>query len=340
MLRLENIAITLSATPVVSDISLHLKAGQIGCLLGPSGCGKTSLLRAVAGFITPQSGRIELRGKSVCDQHGSVAAEHRKVGMVFQDFALFPHLTVAQNVAFGLSKSAHKSSRVKELLALVGLSGEGNKYPHQLSGGQQQRVAMIRALAPKPDILLLDEPFSSLDADLREQLATEIRDILKSENTTALMVTHDQHEAFAIADQIGVLHSGSLQQWGSPYQLYHQPVSRYVADFVGEGVFVAARQLDSGKLATPIGELNPPQDYSAAGQQELQVLLRPDDIVLDPAGAIPARVTNRAFRGAHIMYTLKLKQGETILCLAPSHQDFGIGSDVTVKADIPHVIAF
>ena len=216
MLSLNNVSVAYQKSEAVKDVTFELGVGQIGCLLGPSGCGKTSILRAVAGFEKVSEGQICLRKKLVSSVYSHLEPEKRRVAVVFQDYALFPHLTVAQNIAFGLHQqsSAKKRQRVTELLMLVGLSGYDNRYPHALSGGQQQRVALARALAAKPDLLLLDEPFSSLDSELRDELAKELRIILKHENTTALMVTHDQHEAFAMADVIGVINEGRLLVMG------------------------------------------------------------------------------------------------------------------------------
>lgn len=221
--------------PVVQDLSLTLPVGHIGCLLGESGCGKTTILRAIAGFEPVRGGHIALDGTVISSDSVQVAPEHRRVGMMFQDYALFPHLTAAENVAFGLRKlmnKAERAVRVKEMLDVVGLGAAANSYPHEISGGQQQRVALARALAPSPDLLLLDEPFSNLDVDTRERLAFEVRDILKSTGHTAILVTHNQAEAFAIADRIGIMSEGKIVQWDTPYNLHHRPTNRFVRDFV------------------------------------------------------------------------------------------------------------
>lgn len=230
---------------VVQDLSLALPAGHIGCLLGQSGCGKTTILRAIAGFEPVRAGHIALDGTIISSESVLVAPEHRRVGMMFQDYALFPHLTAAENVAFGLRKlmnKAQRATRVKEMLDLVGLSAAADSYPHEISGGQQQRVALARALAPSPDLLLLDEPFSNLDVDTRERLAFEVRDILKSTGHTAILVTHNQAEAFAIADRIGVMNEGKVVQWDTPYNLHHHPATDFVRDFVRREALVEQRQ--------------------------------------------------------------------------------------------------
>jgi len=219
---------------VVHDFSLSLEQGHIGCLLGASGCGKTTILRAVAGFEPLRTGSIRLGGIALSQPGYMVEPENRNVGMMFQDYALFPHLTVEKNIAFGLRKhgKAERARRVGELLELVGLEGSEKRYPHELSGGQQQRVALARALAPEPELLLLDEPFSNLDVDMRERLAFEVRDILKKTGHTALLVTHNQAEAFAIADRIGILKDGAMMQWDTPHGLHHHPSNAFVADFI------------------------------------------------------------------------------------------------------------
>jgi len=230
--------------PVVQDLSLTLPAGHIGCLLGESGCGKTTILRAIAGFEPVRAGHIALDGTVISSPNVQVAPELRRVGMMFQDYALFPHLTAAQNVAFGLRKlgKAERAARVREMLDMVGLSASADSYPHEISGGQQQRVALARALAPSPDLLLLDEPFSNLDVDTRERLAFEVRDILKSTGHTAILVTHNQAEAFAIADRIGVMSDGKIVQWDTPYNLHHHPADGFVRDFVRREALTAQRQ--------------------------------------------------------------------------------------------------
>ena len=226
-------------------------------MVGRSGCGKTTLLRVIAGFVGVDHGSIEIDGVVVSGPHFTAPPEKRGVGLVFQDYALFPHLTVAANIAFGLRHlgSAARAARVDEMVNLVGLAAFARRYPHELSGGQQQRVALARALAPRPALLLMDEPFSSLDVDLRQRLGAEVRGILKSSGTTAVLVTHDQQEAFAIADRVGVMHSGRLEQWDRRYELYHRPATRYVADFIGQGVFLPARVLSSMNVEIELGEL-------------------------------------------------------------------------------------
>ena len=332
----------------VDHVSFGLRAGDIGVLIGPSGCGKTTLLRAVAGLELPRSGSIALSGKMVSDAHTSVPAEQRRIGMVFQDYALFPHLDVARNVAFGVAHlpSAERAARVSEVLAWVGLSGSHQRYPHELSGGQQQRVALARALAPKPQLLLLDEPFSNLDVDLRERLAHEVRGILKAAGATALFVTHDQLEAFAIGDMIGVMHEGRLEQWDDAYSLYHRPATRFVANFIGHGVFAPATIVERNGhalLQTSLGELAGLEECPLPGAYplgECDVLLRADDIVHDDDAPVKAKITRKAFRGSEFLYTLELASGLTVMAHVPSHHDHTVGEWIGIRPQVDHMVTF
>ncbi|HET7061917.1 MAG TPA: ABC transporter ATP-binding protein, partial [Nitrosospira sp.] len=258
LLDLRNIHHAYGPHVVVKNLSLALKKGQIGCLLGPSGCGKTTVLRCIAGFERITGGEIMLKGAAVSRANLYLPPEQRHIGMVFQDYALFPHLTVAGNIGFGLQRLSRneREARISEMLDTVGMVEASRKYPHELSGGQQQRVALARALAPRPDLLLLDEPFSNLDVSLRERLSLEVRDILKSQNATAILVTHDQDEAFAMADEIGVMHDGEIQQWDTAFNLYHQPANRFVADFIGQGVFLPGKMLDPHNVEIELGVLS------------------------------------------------------------------------------------
>jgi len=334
LLEVEGLRHSYGDHEVVRGLAFSLRHGAIGCLLGPSGCGKTTVLRCIAGFEPVQEGVIRIAGRVVSAPGNTVAPERRRVGMVFQDYALFPHLDVAGNIGFGLR--GERDARVRELAALVGLSGELDKYPHEISGGQQQRVALARALAPRPELLLLDEPFSNLDVDLRERLSHELRDIIKASGATAILVTHDQHEAFAMADEIGILHEGRIQQWDSAYNLYHRPANRFVADFVGQGVFLPARAHGSGQLEIELGVLQ----GDAGGKDNLEVLLRPDDVVHDDAAPTQAEVVHKAFRGAEILYTLRLASGRKVLALVPSHHNHALGERIGIRLDVDHVVAF
>jgi iron(III) transport system ATP-binding protein len=354
LLELDRVRQSYGGRDVVRGLSFRLERGLIGCLLGPSGCGKTTVLRCIAGFEPVAGGLIRLAGRAVSGPGLTVPPEHRRIGMVFQDYALFPHLTVAENIAFGLHATARgmRRQRVEECIAAVGLPGYGGKYPHELSGGQQQRVALARALAPAPELLLLDEPFSNLDTDLRERLSLEVRDIIKRTDTTAVLVTHDQHEAFAIADEIGIMHDGEIQQWDSAYNLYHRPANRFIADFVGQGVFLPGLVLSPQEVRIELGTLKgalqqagvpgaaPRGPGSEVDGRQVDVLVRPDDIIHDDASALKAEVLHKAFRGAEILYTLKLASGRKVLALVPSHHNHALGERIGIRLDVDHVVAF
>jgi iron(III) transport system ATP-binding protein len=332
-----------SGHPAVDHVSLTLQPGDIGVLIGPSGCGKTSLLRAIAGLEQIHAGRVAIAGQALSDatQPGRpvhLPPERRQIGMVFQDYALFPHLNVHDNVAFGLPKLARteRAGRVAQMLELVGLAGLEQRFPHQLSGGQQQRIALARALAPQPRLLLLDEPFSNLDVELRERLAHEVRTILKQAATTALFVTHDQMEAFAVGDAIGVMHRGRLEQWDNAYHLSHRPATRVVADFI-----VAAP--GGPVVRTPLGDLNDIEECplpSAYPDGECEVLLRADDIVHDDASPVKARIERKAFRGSEFLYTLRLASGQQVLAHVPSHHDHALGEWIGIRPEVDHVVTF
>ena len=332
----------------VDGVSFGLRAGDIGVLIGPSGCGKTTLLRAVAGLEPVAAGEIRLSKQVVGSAAHSTPPEQRRIGMVFQDYALFPHLDVAHNVGFGIHQlpRAERQARVAEVLTLVGLDGSQKRFPHELSGGQQQRGALARALAPRPQLLLLDEPFSNLDVDLRERLAHEVRGILKAAQATALFVTHDQLEAFAIGDAIGVMHEGKLHQWDDAYTLYHRPATRFVADFIGHGVFTPATLQQVGNqvmVQTALGELTDVAECPLPGafpSGQCDVLLRADDIVHDDDAPVKAEIIRKSFRGSEFLYTLRLHSGETVLAHVPSHHDHKIGEWIGIRAEVDHVVTF
>ena len=342
MLTIDDLNVRFDGQPVLEDVSLSLDEGLIGCLIGPSGCGKTTLLRLVAGFLTPDRGRIALHGDAVTGDRLLVPAEQRRVGMVFQDIALFPHLDVAANIGFGLNRWTpdQRRARVEELLNLVGLPGMGGRYPHQLSGGQQQRVALARALAPKPRLLLLDEPFSALDAELREQISRDVRAILLKEGITALFVTHDQNEAFAIADRVGVMDAGRLAQWDTPYRIYHRPRTRFVADFIGRSSFIPGTVTADARVETCLGVFAGALPDGAGPGDRVDVMIRPDDILHNDDSPRTARVVDRAFRGAHMLYTLELDGGVRVPCMAPSHHAHPVGGRIGIELEMDHLVTF
>ncbi len=341
-LEVREVSVAFGARTVVQGASFVLEAGTIGCLLGPSGCGKTTLLRAIAGFEPVSRGEILIRGRRVSAPGQTLAPEDRRVGMVFQDFALFPHLSVEHNVGFGLNGlgRGERKARIEELLDLVDLTRAARQYPHQLSGGMQQRVALARAMAPRPEILLLDEPFSSMDAALREQLAREVRDLLRRDGVTAVLVTHDQLEAFAMADQIGVLGDGQIRQWGTGFRLYHEPADRFVADFIGQGVILPASVVDATRVKTELGRVAGAHAHGLAAGTAAEVLIRPDDLLHDESSPRRARVVDRAFRGAEYLYTLELESGTRVLCLVPSHHQHAVGDHIGIRLEADHLVVF
>ncbi len=342
LLTLDNISCRYDDRPVVENFSLKVTKGDICCLLGPSGCGKTTVLRAIAGFQKLSSGSINLGNELISSTKHVLPPEKRQIGMVFQDYALFPHLTVCDNITFGLQGKTpeQKEAVCREMLSLVQLEGLGDRYPHELSGGQQQRIALARALAPQPQLLLMDEPFSSLDVDLRRNLAIEVREILKSLNITAIMVTHDQEEAFAFSDKIGVVHDGHIQQWAAPFDLYHEPATRFVADFVGQGVFLPGHAVDSNTVATELGLISGNRCYDWIADAPVEVLLRPDDVIHADDSVKRGEVVNKVFAGTSTLYTLKLPTGSLVASAFPSHHDYQIGDMVGIDIEADHLIAF
>jgi len=342
LLQLKQVNIHYGEHHVIKDVHADLEEGDIACLLGSSGCGKTSLLRSIAGFEKISKGEIKIRDHIVNDGDCYIPPEQRGVGMVFQDFALFPHLDIAKNIAFGLDhlKKQEKQQRVNELLEMIDLADVGHKYPHQLSGGQQQRIALARALAPKPDLLLLDEPFSSLDVELREQLATEVRQIIKKEGITAIMVTHDQNEAFAMADYIGLVEQGRIVQWDTPYNLYHQPATQYVANFIGQGVLIKGQVCKNDMIETELGYINGKVPEGCKPGCEVEVLVRPDDVLHDDESQHQLEIAAKSFRGAEFLYTLKINEQQSVLCISPSHHNHDINTEIGIKLNMEHVVVF
>lgn len=342
LLSIKNIECRYHDHVVVNDLSLHINEGSLVCLLGPSGCGKTTALRAIAGFEPVTRGEI-LMGDTCLSRPGfSLAPEKRRLGMVFQDYALFPHMTVSDNVGFALRRQSSQQRRetVARMLKTVGLSDYTARYPHELSGGQQQRVALARALAAQPRAILMDEPFSNLDVDTRERLSLEVRDILKDAGITGILVTHHQDEAFALGDQIGVMSEGRILQWDTPYNLYHEPQNRFVANFIGQGVFIRGTMHNNDSVDTELGILPGDRAYNSPQGSPVELLLRPDDIVPDANGPLQARVVQKAFKGAEVLYTLELSTGTQLLSLFPSHLNYSIGEHVGIRADVHHLVVF
>ncbi|NRA66499.1 MAG: ABC transporter ATP-binding protein [Pseudobacteriovorax sp.] len=343
VLEVSDVAYSYGSTQVLNEVDLKVEEGEIACLLGASGCGKTTLLRCIAGFESVANGMIVINGTMVSSKTRLVPPESRNVGIVFQDYALFPHLTVSENIAFGIRQKDPESisKKVSSLLASVNLESKKDAYPQELSGGQQQRVALIRALAPEPDLLLLDEPFSNLDNSLREKMKRELKALLKSFGVTAVLVTHNQDEAFDIADKIAVMQQGRILQWGSAYQLYHEPLHHFVAEFLGSGVFLPADLTTEGRLETELGVITDDPSLAQYSDTHLSILLRPDDIVADDKSTHKARVVAIAFRGMYQVYSLRLESGKEIQCFTSSHeQRHEVNSMMGIRLAVHHAVIF
>ena len=315
----------------VRNLDFELEAGKVLALLGPSGCGKTTTLRLIAGFEHPDSGIVEIAGRTVAGPGVNVAPEKRRVGMVFQDYALFPHLTVAKNVAYGLSRGKSRRGVVEDVLELTHLKGLGDRMPHELSGGQQQRVALARALAPEPAIVLLDEPFSNLDAALRARVRAEMREILTDAGATAIFVTHDQEEALSLADEVAVMLDGAISQKAPPEKLYNRPASRAVAGFVGEANFLPGR-MSGGRFVSDLGEIPAAGEVDDGGEGD--VMLRPEALLLLPLGhklaAGEAKVVRREFYGHDQLVELRLDSGRVLRSRVWAGSTYKIGERVAV----------
>lgn len=338
-LSIKNLTCQYDDQTVLESLSLEVEQGQIVCLLGASGCGKTTLLKAIAGLLPLSSGQMSLNCLTIDDGKNWLPPEQRNIGMIFQDYALFPHLTVAENIAFGLKNETaqQKLIKVEEMLSLVHLKGYGDRYPHQLSGGQQQRVAIARSLAYKPDLLLLDEPFSNIDTQVRHELIREIRKIFKEQGVTAIFVTHSREEAFAFADKMAVMNHCVIEQYGTASELYYQPSSKFVADFLGGGSYLAAKRISDSEFETHLGVVE------ANARQEIQVeencalLLRPQHVQIEADEESAVKVLEQHFMGDHCRYVIDVN-GDRLL--ATSAQALNVGDSVTVTVETQGVLAF
>ncbi len=326
-IRCHNLSKRFGEVRAVDGVNLSLHEGQFLALLGPSGCGKTTTLRLLAGFESPDQGDVEIAGKIVNAANVHVPPEQRSIGMVFQEYALFPHMSVIDNIAYGISKRADKKQRVTEVLDLVGLAAMGRRMPHELSGGQQQRVAVARALAPNPTLILLDEPFSNLDAGLRGQVRAEVRRILRRAKATVIFVTHDQEEALSLADDVAVMMDGRIVQMDPPAKLYRRPVNRQVASFLGHTNFLPG-QANMGHVICELGQLPTASPYTGS----VEVMLRPEDLALIPGEAAMAEVIDREYFGHDQLVHVRLPSGARLQSrLLGSMGDFFPGQQVDLQ---------
>ncbi|MCW8330519.1 ABC transporter ATP-binding protein [Photobacterium sp. SDRW27] len=333
-LSVHNLTCKYNGQAVLQNLSLPVKDNEIVCLLGASGCGKTTLLKAIAGLLPLESGEIQINDRTIVDQHTWLPPEKRNIGMIFQDYALFPHLTVAENIAFGLRDwdKPRITAKVQEMLELVHLTGLDGRYPHQLSGGQQQRVAIARALACEPDLILLDEPFSNIDTQVRHGLIKEIRRIFKAQGVTAIFVTHSREEAFAFADRLAVMNNGVIEQFGCATDLYYRPSSRFVAEFLGTGSYLPATVKNDNQLFTPFGEINLSAEQRYSQETNVEWLLRPQNLKVQPTNEGAGVITEQLFMGDNCRYTVDY-QGHTLV--VNSHLILQVGDRVEVKLE-PH----
>jgi len=333
--RCKGLSKAYGISQAVKELDLVVEQGQILTILGPSGGGKTTTLRLIAGFEAPDAGTVEIGDTVVASPEVFVPPEQRRVGMVFQDYALFPHLSVADNIAYGLPKGEKRNARLRDILALVGLTGLASRMPHELSGGEQQRVALARALAPEPEVVLLDEPFSNLDANQRREMRQEVKEILKASNATAIFVTHHQREALVMSDLVAVLNQGHLEQVDNPEMLFHHPRTRFVAEFLGIANFLDAR-ISNGLLLTEVGALKPSDELPP--DAKAQVMLRPDDVTIRPSPEGEGRVVDRLFQGMHYIYTVALPSGTSLRSLQPHTAYYELDTTVSVRLEPNHAL--
>ncbi len=341
-LQINGITLKLDNEEVIKNLSLSVSQNEITAILGASASGKSSLLRVIAGFEKIDAGEVILNQKVVNNEQKTVPPELRNVGIIFQDLALFPHLNVKENICFGMSNTTNKEKdeRCDELKNLLNISEILEKFPHQISGGQQQRVAIARALAPKPQLLLLDEPFSALDEELKEQLVQDVKKILKTEKITTILITHNIKEAFGISDKIAFLSDKKIVQYDTPYNIYHKPLSREIANFCGISSYVKGKVLDKNHVSTTLGNISGQSTEPYALGKNIEVLIRPDDIIHDDDATLTAKVVEKIFHGSDFLYKLELNDGQNIFCYTPSHHNHSLNEVIGITVEIDHLILF
>jgi iron(III) transport system ATP-binding protein len=340
-LNLQSVKIVLDSKVILDDVNLKIDTGEIVSLMGSSASGKTSLIRSIAGFHNISSGLIQIDDQIVDDSIRRSDVAMRNVGVIFQDLALFPHLTVRENICFGLNNidSTQQQNRAKKLEDLLSIENITNRYPNQISGGQQQRVAIARAIAPKPNLLLLDEPFSALDYELKDNLMNDIKRLIKSENITAILITHSAEEAFKMSDKIAFISNNTITQFANPYDIYHRPVSKEIANFFGISSYIKAKITDSSHINCILGDFVGMVDQYNK-DDKVDLLIRPDDIIHDDDSLFSAKVTEKTFRGSDFLYELELKDGQKIFCFAPSHHNHQVNEVIGIKLDLDHLVIF
>ena len=340
-LEIEDVSLSIEGNLILDNLSLNIDEHEIISLIGPSASGKSSLLRIIAGFENISSGKVKLNGLIVDDRSTIVQPQNRNIGIIFQDLALFPHLSCKDNIIFGITNYSedHKRQRLDRLCNLLDITSIKDKFPHEISGGQQQRIAIARALAPGPEILLLDEPFSALDEELKETLIHDVKNLLKEEKITTIVITHNIKEAFQLSDKIAFLDNKKIIQFDTAYNLYHKPYTKEIANFCGIGSFIKGTVIDSNHVSTILGDLFGDTSKYKVGSN-VSVMIRPDDIIHDDNSSQSAKVLEKIFFGSDFLYRLELTEGEKIFCYTPSHHNHAINEVIGIKPVIDHLILF
>ena len=340
-LQIENVSLSIEGDSILENLNLNVDEHEILSIIGPSASGKSSLLRMIAGFENINSGKIKLNNSIVDDMVTKVEPQKRNIGIIFQDLALFPHLNCKDNILFGISKNCidQKLNRLDRLASLLGISQILESFPHEISGGQQQRVAIARALAPKPEILLLDEPFSALDEELKETLILDVKKLLKEEKITTIVITHNIKEAFQLSDKIAFLDNKKIMQCDTAYNLYHKPLTKEIAQFCGIGSFINGSVVDMNHVSTNLGNLFGNTSKFAPGSKVI-VMIRPDDIIHDDDSTQSAKVIEKIFHGSDFLYKLELTKDEIVFCYTSSHHNHAINEVIGIKPEIDHLIIF